>query len=73
MEKVYLLWHTHLDENLDGGESFKLIGTYSSRSLAEDALERASKLTGFKDHLDGFEIDEYILNDDHWTSGFITE
>jgi len=28
---------------------------------------------GFKGYLDGFEIDEYMVNDDHWKSGFIKE
>lgn len=73
MRKVYLLWHTHLDETLDGGEDVKLIGVYSTVELAGDALVRLSKVEGFRDHKEGFEISEYEINKDHWTLGFITD
>ena len=73
MEKVYLLWHTHIDENLNEGEDIKLIGVYSSELLAEEALQRKSKEKGFKDHLEGFEISRYILDQDSWSSGFVTK
>nr|WP_315402745.1 hypothetical protein [uncultured Sphingobacterium sp.] len=73
MENVYLLWHTHIDKNLDGGEDIKLIGVYSSELLAEEALKRKSTEKGFKDHLEGFEISRYILDHDAWSSGFVTE
>lgn len=70
---VYILWHTHTDENLDGGEDIKLIGVYSSELFAEEALQRKSKEQGFKDHLQGFEISRYILDQDAWSSGFVTK
>jgi len=73
MGNVFLLWHTHFDKALDGGEDVKLIGVYSSRGLAENALEKMSKVAGFKDQPEGFEISEYSVDKDHWTSGFITE
>jgi len=43
MENVFLLWHTHFDESLDGGEDVKLIGVYSTKELAENALVRMPK------------------------------
>ncbi|WP_286776771.1 DUF7336 domain-containing protein [Sphingobacterium sp. UBA2074] len=73
MGNVFLLWHTHFDKELDGGEDVKLIGVYSSRELAENTLEKMSKVAGFKDQPEGFEISEYSVDKDHWTSGFITE
>lgn len=73
MEEVFILWHTHFDDRLENGEDFKLIGVYSSVKNAEEAMNRASKLEGFKDNLDGFEISIYKLDSDSWTSGFITE
>jgi hypothetical protein len=73
MENVFLLWHTHFDESLDGGEDVKLIGVYSTKELAENALVRMSKVEGFQDHTAGFEISEYKIDKDNWTSGFITE
>jgi len=73
MKKVYVLWHTHRDERLDGGEDVKLIGLYSTAEFAGDALLRLSRVQGFSDHKEGFEIAEYEIDKDHWTFGFITE
>ncbi len=73
MKEVFLLWHTHIDNRLENGEDFKLIGVYSSIKNAEEAINRTSKLEGFKNNLDGFEISAYKLDSDNWTSGFITE
>lgn len=70
---VYSLWHTHVDESLDGGEDIKLIGIYTTLANAEQAQSRAELLTGFKDFKEGFEISTYELDKDEWTSGFITE
>jgi hypothetical protein len=68
--KVYLLWHTHTFE--DECECEKLIGVYSSKHRAEEALQRAAVLPGFCDAKDGFEICPYELNEDQWTSGYVT-
>jgi hypothetical protein len=73
LEFVYFLRHTHEDERLENGEDVKLIGVYSSRVNAEEALLRSKMLKGFSDHQDGFEIDPYRLDQDQWTAGFITE
>jgi hypothetical protein len=72
MEFVYILWHTHIDESLDGGEDVKLIGVYTSMELAEAAQARAELLEGFRDAKEGFEIGINELDRDGWTSGFIT-
>ena len=50
MGNVFVLWHTHFDESLDEGEDVKLIGVYSTKELAENALVRMSKVEGFRDH-----------------------
>ena len=73
MGNVFLLWHIHFDESLDEGEDVKLIGVYSIKELAENALIRMSKVEGFRDHTAGFEISEYKIVKDNWTFGFITE
>ncbi|WP_443946597.1 hypothetical protein ACJVDH_05680 [Pedobacter sp. AW1-32] len=73
IEIVYLLWHTHVNENLEDGEDVKLIGAYSTREKAEEALSRSIRLEGFKDFPEGFEISAYKLDKDEWTSGFVTE
>ena len=71
MSSVFLVQHLH--EFADGSESVKIIGVYSSRDLAQAAIGRAARLDGFKDLLTGFSIDEYILDEDNWTSGFFTD
>ncbi|GAA4168044.1 DUF7336 domain-containing protein [Sphingobacterium ginsenosidimutans] len=70
MKHVYLLWYTYVDETLDGGEDVMLIGVYSSRELAEAALARTSKLRGFSDQIEGFEISPYEVDTDSWKAGF---
>ena len=72
MNKVYLLWHTHVDERLPGGDDAKLLGTYSTRENAAQAQAQAAFLDGFKDHLDGFEISEYEMDKREWREGFAT-
>jgi hypothetical protein len=71
VSSVFLVQHLH--EFADGSESVKIIGVYSSRDLAQAAIGRAARLDGFKDLLTGFSIDEYILDEDNWTSGFFTD
>ncbi len=72
MAQVFLLWHTHHDPDLDGSEDVKLVGVYSTIQLAEQAQLRAEKLPGFKDQISGFEIAEYELDKDQWTTGYST-
>jgi hypothetical protein len=69
--EVYLLWYTHVDERLVGGEDFMLIGVYSSIDEANSAIERKGSCQGFKDNKDGFEISPYTLDEDSWSGGFI--
>ena len=64
---VYVLQHLREDED---SEDVKLLGVYSSLGAAHSAVERARIKPGFRDHPDGFHIDEYVVDVDHWTSGF---
>jgi hypothetical protein len=73
MTTVFLLWHTHTDERLSGGEDVKLLGTFSSHEKAMAAQLQASQTEGFRDNLDGFEISEYEIDQPQWTEGFVTE
>ena len=67
---VFLLWHVH---ELSGGEEdAKLIGVYSSQETAEEAKHRALSQPGFRDVPEGFMIDRYRVDQDHWTEGYIT-
>jgi hypothetical protein len=82
MNRVFVLQHLHV---VNGDkEDAKLLGIYSSRALAEMAIEeRFRNLPGFRDtpHManpalfgpaEGFSIDEYQLDQDSWEEGFIT-
>jgi homoserine kinase type II len=68
-DSVFLVWHVH---QTDGGDDEKLIGVYSTMEDAEAAVRRSRVQPGFRDFPDGFELDEYELNRDHWTEGFVT-
>lgn len=49
----------------------KVIGIYSSRALAEEAEGRSRELPGFVDEPDGFTIEQYEVDRDHWPRGFV--
>jgi len=68
----YLLWHTHYDQDLLGGESLKLIGLYSDENLAKDAIEASKGLPGFIEQPENFEIAEIDLNETSWKEGYFT-
>jgi hypothetical protein len=68
--KVYILQHVH---KIDDMEDVKLIGIYSTKKKAEDAKKRSKKMPGFKQNLKGFSIDEYVIDEDQWAEGFVTE
>jgi hypothetical protein len=70
MASVFVLQHVHTQE--DGVEDIKFIGVYSSREQAQAAVARLGRLPGFVDTLDGFHIDEYRVDQDHWAEGYVT-
>jgi len=47
-----------------------LIGVYSSKDEANDAINRLRDKPGFADFPKGFEIAPYELDRDHWVDGF---
>ncbi len=69
MASVFVLQHVHPRE--DGVEDVKFIGVYSSREKAEAAVARLGRLPGFSDARDGFHIDEYRIDQDHWVEGYV--
>lgn len=66
--QIYIL--THVFELSDEQEDVKLIGVYSTEEDARSAEERARQRPGFAQHPDGFNIDAYELDKDHWVEGF---
>lgn len=68
MKTVYLVEHENIED--DYIEDMRVIGIYSSEELAQEAIERAKKLSGFGDYPKGFQITKYILDNDQWVFGF---
>jgi hypothetical protein len=69
METVFLLWYVQAPDTVDEDEL--LIGAYSSEEEAKAAIERLKAKPGFVKAPEGFLIDPYELNRDHWTEGFV--
>jgi hypothetical protein len=70
MSVVFVVQHLHVQE--DGAEDVKFIGVYSSQHAAEQAVERSKLKPGFCDVPDGFSIDQYALDEDNGTEGYLT-
>ena len=71
MEKtVWLVWH--IDDDAPSGveENEKFIGVYSSEELAREAVERLRDKPGFRDYPERWQVENCILDQDHWTDGF---
>jgi hypothetical protein len=66
MDPLFVLLHS-----LPETGRVKVIGLYSSRVMAEDAMERARVLPGFAQEPEGFTIEQYELDKDHWPRGFV--
>jgi homoserine kinase type II len=65
--EVYVLQH----EN-PKNEDVKFIGVYSSKAAARAAIQRLGKQPGFSKTIEGFHIDTYEVDKDHWTEGYVT-
>lgn len=66
MEPLFVLLHS-----LPETGKVKVIGIYSSRELAEAAEVRSRFLPGFADEPDGFTVEQYEVDQDHWPRGFV--
>lgn len=81
MQSVFVLQHLHIHPS--GEDDVKLVGLYQSLRAAHSAVERLKIQPGFRDHPSivdhqqdtdeqGFHIDEYPLDKDHWSEGYVT-
>jgi hypothetical protein len=66
MDPLFVLLH-----NPPESGRVKVIGIYSSKALAEAAIERTRILPGFAEEPDSFTIDQYEVDKDHWPRGFV--
>lgn len=69
MASVFVLQHVHARE--DGAEDVKFIGVYSSRERADATAARLGRLPGFSEAPNGFHVDEYRVDQDHWVEGYV--
>lgn len=80
-EKVFVVQHLHTRPG--GIEDVKLMGVYRTADAAKAAVGRLTKMPGFIDHPrivqtgaggeeDGFHMSAYLLDEDHWSEGFVT-
>lgn len=67
-QNVFLLHHTRCNEEDD----LKLLGVFSSESLANEAIEMYLNIKGFKDFPEGFEVSKYCIDKREWIEGFLT-
>jgi hypothetical protein len=67
---LYLLWHG--DDVTEGSPEPKLLGVYSSETVAKERIERTLRqgVSGFAEHPDDFHIDMYQLDKDEWVEGY---
>lgn len=65
---VFVVQHVVREDEPD--QDVKLVGVYSTRAAARSAIARLRRQPGFRDVPDGFHVDEYELDADHWSEGF---
>jgi hypothetical protein len=81
MKSVIVVQHLHRLPS--GADDVKLIGVYRTEANARAAVGRLAMQPGFCKHANvidpeldqddqGFHIDEYELDKDHWTEGYVT-
>lgn len=66
MDPLFVLLHSLADTG-----KVKVIGIYSSREMAEAAMGRTRVLPGFAEEPQGFSIEAYEVDKDHWPRGFV--
>jgi hypothetical protein len=67
---IFVVQHVHEFE--DGREDVQFIGVYSTAELAAEAVGRLRGQSGFRDTPQGFHVDRYRLDEDHWREGYKT-
>jgi homoserine kinase type II len=67
-----LMFVLHHVRDPEGDADAKLLGVYSTRVDAELAVGRFLARPGFVDYPDGFIIDQFTVDEDHWVDGFFT-
>lgn len=71
---VFMLWHVYeRTDDLGGQDEEKLIGVFSSKAKAQEAIEQLKDREGFRNHpLSCFEIHRTKIDQISWADGFST-
>jgi hypothetical protein len=64
---VFCLWYIEDAVQMAGG---KLVGIFSTVDVATAARIALTADNGFLAEPEGWPLDTYVVNEDHWTSGF---
>ena len=73
MKAVYLLEHSYPLGEDKFFDEVRIIGLYSSRKKAKEALLKYMTKKGFKFHIDGFYISKLKIDENFkWVDGFFT-
>ncbi|HEX2531156.1 MAG TPA: hypothetical protein VHK70_06750 [Burkholderiaceae bacterium] len=73
MSSVFVVQHSYERDDHCHCEETKLIGVYSSMAEATAAVETIKGQPGFFTRSEAFFIDEYPLDVDHWSEGYVME
>ena len=65
---LYVVTHTHA---LHGVEDLKMIGVFTSRQRARDAISELRTKSGFRLSPRGFSINCLVPDRVHWEQGFV--
>ena len=57
----------------EDGDNSKILGIFSSQERAAARIGLARSEPGFRHEPDCFLVDEYTVDEDCWTGGFVTE
>lgn len=73
MKAVYLLEHSYPVGEDKFFDEVRIIGLYSTKRKAKEALLNYQCKVGFKSHIDGFWIEKWKVDDNfQWVDGFVT-
>jgi len=72
MNRVCFLYHID-EKRTDGYHHGKIIGIYSTSSLAKAAMDRLKDKPGFRDYPERWKIYPRTIDRDSWTKGFVAE
>lgn len=67
---IYIL--EHVIPKLDGEDEMKMLGVYSSRQKARDAVKKYKRLPGFKRYPRNFCVSRSEINKMEWAEGFVS-